>query len=92
MEYIITIDVGTSSMRAILVDLKGKNIHISSRDYSTTFIYPSMVEQNPLIWRNAVIAILKDISVYISEHGIKDILATDRFSKKELNKHESDNG
>ncbi|WP_058485012.1 FGGY-family carbohydrate kinase [Defluviitalea phaphyphila] len=46
-KYILTIDVGTSSMRSILYDINGHKKYTSSRLYNPTFYENGFVEQDP---------------------------------------------
>ena len=59
MEYIITIDVGTMSMRAIIYDIKGNSLFTSSYEYHAIYMPQSLVEQNPDDWKEALHYTLK---------------------------------
>jgi len=52
--YLIGIDIGTESSRAILSDENGKLISISSSSYSTYYQQNQYVEQNPNDWWKSV--------------------------------------
>jgi len=66
-------DVGTSGMLTSIYDEKG-GVHYSTYSaYSTEFIYPSMVEEDPKDWRDASIDTLKNVAEYAAKHGIKPI-------------------
>ncbi|SCP99431.1 FGGY-family carbohydrate kinase [Anaerobium acetethylicum] len=71
MEYIITIDVGTMSMRAIIYDTSGNSLFTSSFEYHSIFTPPSLVEQNPHDWRDALNFTLKEAAQYVQSKGIK---------------------
>ncbi|MFW5779948.1 MAG: xylulokinase [Bacillota bacterium] len=47
MKYIISHDMGTSSVKAVLVDFKGKIVSACSSDYATYYPNPAWVEQAP---------------------------------------------
>ncbi|HHU42772.1 MAG: FGGY-family carbohydrate kinase [Bacillota bacterium] len=47
MKYIISHDMGTSSVKAVLVDFNGKIVASCSADYPTYYPHPAWVEQNP---------------------------------------------
>ncbi|MGN1295283.1 MAG: FGGY family carbohydrate kinase, partial [Bacilli bacterium] len=50
-EYILTIDQGTTSSRAILFNKKGQMAYMSQREVTNFFPKPSWVEQDALeIW------------------------------------------
>lgn len=70
MTYIITLDVGTSSMRAIVYDDKGQCHFTAQREYHTEFIYPAMVEQEPATWKETVKQVLSETAAYLTESGI----------------------
>ena len=51
-KFIISIDQGTTSSRAILFNLKGKPIYTSQREFTQYFPKSGWVEHNPEeIWR-----------------------------------------
>ena len=71
MKYIIAIDVGTSSMRALLYRSDGA-IEVSyAYEYHTVFPKPGQVEQNPATWSRSVRHVLPKIGEYLREHGLK---------------------
>jgi len=70
MVYIIALDVGTSSMRALLYNEKGLLVHSVGFEYHTEFPKPSYVEQNPETWADAAHITLSGIADYIRQHGI----------------------
>ena len=69
--YIITLDIGTSGMLASLYNSVGECFCTSEQEYSTEFIYPSKVEQDPATWAHAAYAVLKKIGEYAQSHQIK---------------------
>ena len=61
MAYFLGIDLGTSSVKVILIDEKGKVIGKSSENYPLHFPHPGWVEQNPEDWWNATKKALKKL-------------------------------
>ena len=60
-KFIISIDAGTTSNRAILFDLKGKPIFSSQKEFTQFFPKSGWVEHNPEeIW-NTTKKVLKDV-------------------------------
>lgn len=58
MEGILTIDVGTSSLRIIIYDLQGEIKFKAQEEYSMEF-YDSRVEQDPNTWKEALLKCFK---------------------------------
>lgn len=48
---ILVIDVGTSSMRGILLTDDGKELTVTQKLYSVSYLENSWVEQNPSDWK-----------------------------------------
>jgi glycerol kinase len=71
MDYILAIDVGTSSLRSIVYDLRGKVICRAQKEYHSEFKIPSYVEQDPRTWKEALIITLKNVSDFIRQRKIK---------------------
>ena len=60
-KFIISIDAGTTSNRAILFDLKGKPVFSSQKEFTQYFPKSGWVEHNPEeIW-NSTKKVLKDV-------------------------------
>ena len=60
-KFIISIDAGTTSNRAILFDLKGKPVFFSQKEFTQYFPKSGWVEHNPEeIW-NTTKKTLKDV-------------------------------
>lgn len=71
-KYILAIDQGTTSSRAIIFDEKAKPIAISQMELSLMTPHSGWVEQNPLeIWET-VYAVIKDV-INDSQLSLKDI-------------------
>jgi sugar (pentulose or hexulose) kinase len=61
---ILVLDVGTTSIRGIVFDAVG-SIHFSRQiETSPLFLGDGRVEQDPLVWSEAVLTILRDCSDY----------------------------
>lgn len=56
---ILVIDVGTSSMRGVLIDQMGKQITYSQSFYQVKFFPDGRAEQEPEDWKNALYEILR---------------------------------
>ena len=60
-KFIISIDQGTTSSRAILFDLKGKPVFISQTEFTQYFPRDGWVEHNPEeIWKTTL-KVLKEV-------------------------------
>ncbi|MDE7015307.1 MAG: hypothetical protein K2P19_11640, partial [Kineothrix sp.] len=59
---ILVIDVGTSSMRGVLLDHEGEEITGKQIFYHVIYMEGGRAEQNPEDWENALYHILKDVS------------------------------
>ncbi|TAH69707.1 MAG: carbohydrate kinase [Anaerolineaceae bacterium] len=70
MEYIITIDVGTMSMRSIVYDIKGTSMFTSSYEYHAIYLPESHVEQDPDDWKKALDFTLAEAAEYVRSKGI----------------------
>ncbi len=70
MVCIITLDIGTSGMLAGLYQSDGKCLYAAERNYSTEFIYPSMVEQDPQTWATACVEVLREVAEYAQQSQI----------------------
>ncbi len=58
MKGIITVDIGTTSMRAILYDADAHVIHIDQRENMPEFFHDGRVEQDPAAWQSVLSAVL----------------------------------
>ena len=70
MDAIITVDVGTTSMRAILYDSAGKAVSIYQRDNPPDYHDDGRVEQAPEAWSGILVDALKDCAAKAREHGL----------------------
>jgi len=71
MNYLITLDIGTSGTRSSVYDQQGKRHFTTISEYHTNFIYPNKVEQNPTDWKQAAITTLTKVGAFVKEHGIR---------------------
>jgi xylulokinase len=61
MEYVVGIDLGTSSVKVLLVDQNGKVKHSVSKDYPLIQRQPGYSEQDPEEWVQKTILALKQL-------------------------------
>jgi glycerol kinase len=54
MKGIITVDIGTTSMRAILYDTDGRVIHLHQRENVPQFFNDGRVEQDSAVWQTGI--------------------------------------
>ena len=69
----IGIDLGTSALKAILMDAEGKILYSSSRNYPLEFPNPGWSQQNPQDWETAVKDCLKELSAHCGEGEISGV-------------------
>ena len=53
MKYLLGIDLGTSSLKSLLIDYTGTVIAIESKDYQFDSPHPGYAEQDPEVWWRA---------------------------------------
>ncbi len=68
MPYLIGIDLGTSSLKAMIVDEAGKTMAVASRDYTIESPAAGCAEQNPQIWWDACVYACKKA---IAQSGVE---------------------
>jgi len=61
MNYLIGLDIGTTSTRAILIDEDGKLISSDTSDYPLITPRPGWAEQHPEDWWNATVDVIKKV-------------------------------
>lgn len=71
MKGIITVDVGTTSMRAILYDAGGRIVHIHQRENAPEFFNDGRVEQAPQAWAGILAESLKACADVACGKGIE---------------------
>ncbi len=69
----IGIDLGTSAVKLMLVDEKGKILNCVSKDYNVYYPHPGWSEQMPEDWYTAVIEGLKELLKDYSNDDVKGI-------------------
>jgi glycerol kinase len=55
--YILSLDLGTTSARALVFDSEGRTVSLAQQDYSQVYPYPGWVEQDALDLSNTQIAV-----------------------------------
>ena len=70
MEPIVTIDIGTMSMRAILYDMEGKSLFLSTYEYHATYLPRGYVEQETEDWQKGLLHTLQEMGAFLKEKGI----------------------
>jgi sugar (pentulose or hexulose) kinase len=75
---ILTIDVGTSSMRADLWTRDGLSVHSAQRKYSPTYLGEGAVEQDPITWLEALVELAQEAVRFASTgaHSIDALTLT----------------
>lgn len=79
-ETLIGLDVGTTAIKAILVDLDGNTLRTFARAYPTTRPRPGHVEQNPGDWMDGVLAALDTFSKGKGSDGLLGIGLTSQVN------------
>ncbi len=69
----IGIDLGTSSVKLILMSEKGEIVRSAVRDYPLSFPHPGWSEQNPEDWKNAVLDGMRELTAGIDSSLIRGI-------------------
>jgi glycerol kinase len=65
VEHILVIDVGTSSLKAIVYDNAGRMLNRAAREYHSEFLADGRVEQDPITWQQALLATLKETGEWL---------------------------
>ena len=60
--YFIGVDLGTSAVKLVLTDEKGKICNIVSKEYPIEFPHPGWSEQNPADWYEKTVEGLKELT------------------------------
>ncbi len=68
---ILVMDVGTSSMRGVLLTHEGKELMEKQHLYSVSYMENSWVEQSPSDWENALYGIMREVSTESEKNGWK---------------------
>ncbi|MGL6200765.1 MAG: FGGY-family carbohydrate kinase [Lachnospiraceae bacterium] len=64
---LISLDVGTSGMRAVIYELDGQKKESAYYEYHSDYPQPGYVEQSPESWKRAAVHCLSKIAVYLDE-------------------------
>jgi xylulokinase/glycerol kinase len=70
MEHILVVDVGTSSLKAMLYDRTGKLLNRASQEYHSEFSANNHVEQGAFTWKSALLATLKQTGEFLNARGV----------------------
>jgi glycerol kinase len=70
MKGIITVDIGTTSLRAVLYDAAGESLYMDQRQNGPEFFSDGRVEQDPLSWQQHLIQILASCREMADARGI----------------------
>jgi len=68
---IIAVDIGTSSLRAVLFDGFGRVHHVSRRDSAPAFLDGGRVEQNPDTWLTLVPQVIRECGAAAQIDGLE---------------------
>ncbi len=60
-DLLLGIDVGTTSLKAVLFDSDGRTLAEGSREYATAYPHPNWAEQDPEDWWRAVCTVLPQV-------------------------------
>lgn len=60
--YLLGIDVGTSSLKALLVSPEGRTVALEQQAYEPDILPGSGAEQDPRVWWNAAVSVLRRIA------------------------------
>ncbi len=82
-QYILSLDLGTTSARALVFDSDGKTVSLAQQDYSQNYPHPGWVEQDPLD--------LSDTQITVAQQALKlaNLDATDIAALGMTNQRES---
>lgn len=66
---IISVDIGTSSLRTVLYTSQGDKLHEVTQEYTSEYFGAGYVEQNPTTWKMALMGCLTGLAGWMEEHG-----------------------
>ncbi len=66
--YVIALDQGTTSSRAVLIDVQGKMIDVAQREFPQIYPAPGWVEHNP---QDILLSQIGSLTEVISRNGLK---------------------
>jgi xylulokinase len=58
-KYLMGIDLGTSSVKVLIMDRQGQMLSSASMEYSFAIPYPGWAEQEPRTWFDATLGAMK---------------------------------
>ena len=61
MEYLLGYDIGTSSVRGMLIDSSGAILTCACREYDLYSPKPGWAEQDPSVWWDSTIKVTNEI-------------------------------
>lgn len=67
MSYVLGIDLGTSSLKGLLVDKTGQVVASASEDYGLIHLQPGFSEQNPADWVTACDKVFEKLSEKVAD-------------------------
>lgn len=73
MKGIITVDIGTTSMRAILYDTDARVMHVDQRENMPEFFSDGRVEQDPAAWQAVLCAVLKSCAMAAESKNVEPL-------------------
>jgi glycerol kinase len=73
MKGIITVDIGTTSMRAILYDADAHIVHMHQRENMPEYFCDGRVEQNPEAWNSVLCDVLKSCAEAAGSRAIEPL-------------------
>jgi len=79
-QFMMAIDIGTTSVKCMIIDDEGEVKASASKGYTMTNRLDSWVEQNPIDWWNATIQSIKDCSKQVHAKKIKAISFSGQMS------------
>jgi sugar (pentulose or hexulose) kinase len=71
IKTIITIDIGTTSIRGILFDPRGRALHIEQQHNPPEYHTDGRVEQDPKVWPRGLLSLLSGCASKAAETGAK---------------------
>lgn len=73
MEYYIGVDLGTSSLKLLLLNAEGRILKTVSEEYSVFFPYSGWSEQNPEDWWKALVSGIDKLTSEVDKNSISGI-------------------
>jgi sugar (pentulose or hexulose) kinase len=74
MEYVSSLDLGTTSLKGILFDKKGNSIAVDLQEYDLSKPGPDMVEIDCRIYWDSAVKVIKNI-LHASKINLNDIIS-----------------